>query len=262
MERAEVNGVEVAYRHSGEGPPLVLLHGAGDDGRIWGAQVDALADEFTVIAWDEPGAGGSSDVPPHFTLSDYADCLAALIGTLDLGSAHVCGLSWGGTIALETYRRHPGRFASLALADTYAGWKGSLRPAELNARVDGLRRMLEAPPSGPRLPVAGLFAGEPPAHAARLLEEIAAGARRDSLAVALGEMAQADLSGVLPEIAVPTLLIWGEGDVRSTLRVARQFEDAIPGAELVVIPECGHMSNLERPEEFSAALRAFLRRQA
>jgi pimeloyl-ACP methyl ester carboxylesterase len=79
------SGLEVAYKRVGRGPPLVLVHGAAEDGRIWQPQLDALADEFTVIAWDEPGAGRSSDVPPEFGLADYAHCLAALIEALALG---------------------------------------------------------------------------------------------------------------------------------------------------------------------------------
>ncbi len=110
--------LEVAYERVGEGPPLVLVHGAAEDGRVWQPQLAALADEFTVVAWDEPGAGGSSDVPPDFGLSDYAHCLAALIEALGLGPAHVGGLSWGGTLAQELYRHHPGLVATLVLIDT------------------------------------------------------------------------------------------------------------------------------------------------
>ena len=76
---------------------------------------------------------------------------------------------------------------------------------------------------------------------------------------ALGVMAETDQRDLLPAVAVPTLLIWGEADVRSPLSVAQQFEEAIPGAELVVIPGAGHVSNLERPEAFNDAVRAFCR---
>jgi pimeloyl-ACP methyl ester carboxylesterase len=87
-------GLEVAYQRIGEGPPLVFVHGALDDGRIWGPQLAALADEFTVVAWDEPGAGRSSDLPAKFDLADYAHCLAAVIEDVGLGPANIAGLSW------------------------------------------------------------------------------------------------------------------------------------------------------------------------
>ena len=85
MEVVRANGLEIAYERVGEGPPLVFVHGAAADGRVWQPQLAALADEFTVVAWDEPGAGRSSDLPADFGLADYANCLAALIEALELG---------------------------------------------------------------------------------------------------------------------------------------------------------------------------------
>ena len=253
------NGLVIAYERVAGGPPLVFVHGAAEDGRVWQPQLAALADEFTVVAWDEPGAGRSSDVPPDFGLADYANCLAALVEALGLGPAHVAGLSWGGTVVQELYRHHPGLVATLILIDTYAGWKGSLSEEEVRHRVAGAHRMLSAPPAefDPTLP--GLFAGDPRPEFVPLLEEIAAGVRPESLRTQLLVMAEADQRDLLPRIAVPTLLIWGEFDARSPLSVARQFDDAIPDAKLVVIPEAGHLSNLERPERFNDAVREFCR---
>ena len=259
MEVVRANGLEIAYERVGEGPPLVLAHGAAVDSRMWEPQVAALADEFTVVAWDEPGAGRSSDVPGDFALADYANCLAALIGALDLGPAHVAGLSWGGTVAQELYRHHPELVTTLLLVDTYAGWKGSLPEEEVRVRVEGVRQMLAAADHlfDPTLP--GLFAGDPPAVVVPLLEAMAADVRPDSMRTALLVMAEADQRDLLPRIAVPTLLIWGERDARSPLSVARQFEDAVPDAKLVVIPGAGHVSNLEVPELFNDAVREFCR---
>lgn len=236
---------------------MVLLHGAGDDGRVWQPQLSALAHDFTVIAWDEPGAGASSDVPGGFGLADYAACLAGLIEALELGPVHLLGLSWGGVVALQTYADHPEAIGTLLLADTYAGWKGSLPADEVQARVNGVRQMLAAPVDDFDASLPGLFSGGVPARFAPLLAEVAAGVRRKSLAIQLSAMAQADLRDLLPEIAVPTLLVWGAQDERSPLSVARQFEEAIPDATLVVLPDCGHVSNLEQPERFNEAVRAF-----
>ena len=257
MEVVRANGLEIAYERAGEGPPLVFVHGAAADHRMWRPQLSALADEFTVVAWDEPGAGGSSDVPTDFRLEDYADCLAAVIEALALGPVHVAGLSWGGTVVLELYRRHPGSVATLILVDTYAGWKGSLPEEEVRARVAGLHQMLAAPAQefDPTLP--GLFADDPPAEFVPLLEEMAAAVRPHSLRTQLLLMADADQRDLLPRVAVPTLLVWGELDARSPLSVARQFEEQIPQTEVVVIAGAGHVSNLERPEEFNGAVRSF-----
>jgi pimeloyl-ACP methyl ester carboxylesterase len=257
--RVRAAGLDVAYDRAGEGPPLVLVHGAGGDAREWRPQMTGLADDFTVIAWDEPGAGRSSDVPADFGLAGYATALAALVETLG-APAHLCGLSWGGTVTLELYRRRPELVATLVLADTYAGWKGSLPEHELHARVASVERMLGAPAEKVQPTVPGLFAGEPPHNVVELLDAVAADVRPESVRVALGAIAEADLRDVLPRIAVPTLLVWGELDARSPLSVAREFARAIPHAELVVIPGAGHMSNLERPDEFNAAVRDFCRR--
>ena len=259
MQFVRVTGLEIAYERRGRGPPLVFAHGAGDDGRIWQPQLDALADEFTVVAWDEPGAGRSSDVPAGFGLADYANCLAALIEALAVGPVHVAGLSWGGTVVLELYRRHPRLVASMVLADTYAGWKGSLPEEEVRTRVASARRMLAAPTHAFDPTLAGLFAGDPPASFVPLLREVAAATRPASLRTQLLVMAETDQRDLLPRIEVPTLLIWGELDARSPLSVARQFEQAIPDARLVVLPGAGHLSNLEQPKQFNDAVREFCR---
>src|SRR4051812_28200469 len=258
VELVRAHGLEIAYRRIGDGPPLVLVHAAADDGRAWQPQF-ALADEFTVVAWDEPGAGASSDLPADFGLSDYAGCLAALIEAIGLGPAHVAGISWGGTVAQELYRGHAELVATLILADTYAGRKGSLPQEEVRARVAGVLNSLQGPQELSDSTLPGLFAGGPPAEFLPLLEEMAAAVRPESLKNVLLVMAGADLRDVLPSIAVPSLLIWGERDVRSPLSVAHDFEQAIPDAQLVVIPGAGHMSNLERPGPFTLAVREFCR---
>ena len=226
---------------------------------MWQPQLAGLADEFTVVAWDEPGAGRSSDVPEGFGLAGFADGLAALIKTLGLGPAHIAGLSWGGTVVLELYRRHPALVATLIMIDTYAGWKGSLPADEVEARVAGARQMLAAPREDfdPTLP--GLFAGDPPAKFVPLLAAIAADVRPATLGRQLAIMAETDLSGLLRQVSVPTLLMWGQLDARSPLEVARQFEEAIADTKLVVIEGAGHLSNLERPERVNDAVREFCR---
>lgn len=261
MDTVEVCGLRLAFQRAGEGPAVVLVHGGTDDSRAWTPQVEALSDEFTVIAWDEPGAGGSDDVPDGFGLSDYADCLAGLIRALGVSPASVVGLSWGTTVILELYRRHPDAVRCMVLADGYAGWRGSLGPEEADARLAGVRAAVAEPVEtfDPTLP--GLFAGDPPAEFVPLLEAMEAAVRPHCMETALTAMAQADLTDVLPTITVPTLLIWGEVDARSPRTVAHEFERLIPEAELAVIPDCGHVSNLEAPEAFNDLVRGFLRAQ-
>src|SRR5215207_6299493 len=129
MSEVEVSGLRVGYEREGTGPPLVLLHGGfGFDSRSWRRQMDALSDQYTVVAWDAPGCGRSSDPPPTFRLPDYADCLAGFIGALGLSRPHVLGLSFGGALALQLFGQHPAVPRTLILAGAYAGWAGSLPP--------------------------------------------------------------------------------------------------------------------------------------
>ena len=257
METVEVDGLTLAFRRAGHGPAVVFVHGGAEDSRTWTPQLTGLADDFTVIAWDEPGAGGSGDLPGTFTLADYADSLAGLIRVLDVAPCAVVGLSWGVTVTLELYRRHPELVGSLVLADGYAGWRGSLGAEEADARLAALTAQPEDA-FDPTLP--GLFAGPPPPAFVPLLEAMAAGVRRHSMLTAVTAMAQADLTDVLAQIRVPTQLIWGALDRRSPLAVAEEFLRRIDGATLTVIPDCGHLSNLEAPAAFNAVVRTFLRR--
>ena len=203
MGVVRANGLDIAYERVGEGPPLVFVHGAAVDGRMWRPQLAALADEFTVVAWDEPGSGRSSDIPPGFGLTDYADSLAALIEGLALGRAHVAGLSWGGTVVQELYRRRPELVSSLILVDTYAGWKGSLPEEEVRTRVASVREMLAAPAKEFDPTVPGLFAGDPPAEFVPLLEEMAAAVRTDSLRTQLFVMAEPTSAACYPASPCP-----------------------------------------------------------
>ena len=197
-------------------------------------------------------------MPADFTLRDYADCLAAVIDAVGLGPAHVGGLSWGGMVAQQLHHSHPEMVRTLLLIDPYAGWGGSLPEEERRVRVEGLRRALEAPPEEFDATFPGLFAAGPPARFASLLAEIAADVRPQTFRILL-RMADLDLSDQLRRIHVPTLLVWGELDARSPLTVARQFQDAIPHAQLVVIPGAGQVSHLEQPKRFNEAVRAFCR---
>ena len=259
MNTVEVNGLRIAYQRAGKGPPLVLLHGILGDSRDWRPQLEDLSDGFDVIAWDAPGCGQSSDPDESFSASDYADWLAGLMDALGAPPAHVVGLSWGGGLALELYQRHPGSVRSLILADTYAGWKGSLPPEVVAGRLASCLRESEMAPEE-FIPdwIPGLVTDDAPQ---KLRDEIIAimsdfhpsGYR--AMATAFADL---DLRPVLPKIRVPTLLVWGEDDRRSPLSVGRQMCGSIPGARLFVIPGSGHMSNLEQPEQFNAEVRAFL----
>ncbi len=260
-EQIDLDGVRVAYERAGDGPPLVLLHGYVGDGRgTWQQQLDGLSDEFTVIAWDAPGAGASSDPPEGFDLADYADCLAQLVEALGLESPHVGGLSFGGGLALELYRRHPELPRTLILASAYAGWAGSLAPAEVEHRLQQVLDLADRPPEEFVSAVRPtMFSESTPAETVDAFVDNAAAFHPAGLRAMARAIAGADLREMLPSVAVPALLLNGDNDVRAPLPVAESIHAAIPDAKLVVLPGVGHVVNLEAPERFNAELRAFLR---
>jgi pimeloyl-ACP methyl ester carboxylesterase len=259
---ADVEGLRITYRRAGTGPPLVLLHGAWMDSRAWWHQLASLSDEFSVIAWDAPGFGGSQDPPETFRLPDYAEVLAGLIRALGLGHPHVLGLSFGGGLALELYRRHPDLAATLLLAGAYAGWAGSLPPEVVEQRLERFLREIEDPEDHIRGYIREFFtASADPEDVATVLAMMGEVRRPGMEAITRG-FAAADLRDVLPRIAIPTLLLWGDADVRSPMSIAREFAARIPGAELAVLPGVGHLSNVDAPAGFDAAVRRFLRSHA
>lgn len=244
MDQLDVGGLRVAYERKGAGPPLVLLHGFVGDSREWRPQIEALSDAFTVVAWDAPGSGQSSDPPESFRMPDYADCLAGVVQALQLGRPHVVGLSFGSALALELYRRYPDMPKTLVLASAYAGWTGSLAPEARDQRLAATLATSDlAPDEFVGAMIGGMFSKAAPAQAVDGFAEI---------------MAEADLRDVLPHIDVPTLLLYGDKDVRAPLAVAEDLHAAIPNSRVVVLPGVGHMSSVESPGAFNAEVRSFL----
>jgi pimeloyl-ACP methyl ester carboxylesterase len=260
MEMIEVDGLPIAYERAGAGPPLVLLHGyVGDGPTTWRRQLEGLCDEFTVVAWDAPGAGGSADPPESFGMAGYADCLAGFVDRLRLEKPHVAGLSFGGALALELYRRHSAIPTTLILASAYAGWGGSLAADVAQQRLQQALLLAKLSPDefvGRLLPTMFSQATPPEsvdAFGASMLAFHPAGFR------AMARASAEDLREVLPHINVPTLLVYGDKDVRAPLAVAEDLHAAISGSTLVVLPDTGHLCNFEAPEAFNRAVRNFLR---
>jgi pimeloyl-ACP methyl ester carboxylesterase len=259
MDLVEVGGLQIAYERAGSGPALVLLHGyVGDGPTTWRRQLDGLCDEFTVVAWDSPGAGRSSDPPERFGVDGYADCLAGFLTELGFGRAFIAGLSFGGIVALGLQRRHAAMSSALVLASAYAGWAGSLPPEVVQQRLDQALTLADEPPAtfvGALLPT--MF---PTAIPDETVDEFRASmhAFHPRGFRAMARASAEDVRDVLPGINVPTLLTYGERDVRAPLTVAEALQAAIRGSRLVVLPGVGHVCNVEAPDEFNATVRDFL----
>jgi len=263
MRELKVGDLRIAYTQAGHGSPLVLLHGGLDDSRSWRRQIEGLKDEFTVLAWDAPGCGQSSDVPESWRMADFADAAAAWLRGAGVERPHILGLSWGSSVALEFYRRHPRIPVSLILASAYAGWAGSLPPEETGARLESVLAAAGLPREELLKGWPGVFSLRASAETREELMAIwadNAGSRNPGGYRAMAySMAEADLRDVLPRIQVPTLLLYGELDGRSPMKVANALHERIPSSRLVVIEGAGHLANAEAPEEFNAHVRRFIR---
>ena len=120
-----------------------MLHGAPSDSRTWQWMLPDLARDHTVIAWDAPGFGESSDIDDSWRAPQFADALAAFIAALGLERPHLVGHSFGTMVALSLFQRHPAVPASLVLVGGYAGWAGSLPPDEVARRLEMFLGMAE-----------------------------------------------------------------------------------------------------------------------
>jgi pimeloyl-ACP methyl ester carboxylesterase len=260
MDIVEVEGLHIAYERAGAGPSLVLLHGyVGDGPTTWRRQIEALSDDFTVVAWDAPGAGRSSDPPERFGLAGYADCLAGFVERLGLEAPHIAGLSFGGALALELYRRHAAIPSSLVLVSAYAGWAGSLPTQVAEERLRQALTLANLSPDefvGALLPT--MFSAKTPLETVDNFGASMLGFHPPGFR-AMARASAENIRDILPDIKAPTLLVYGDADVRAPLTVAEDLHQAISGSRLVVLPDTGHACNIEAPEEFNRAVRDFLR---
>ena len=263
MDTVAVDGLRIAYARIGQGSPVLLLGGfVGGAEATWRHQIEALSGSHTMVTWDAPGSGESSDVPESFRLPDYADCLAGLVSGLKLDPLDVVGLSFGGALALEFFRRHRRRVRGLFLAGAYAGWAGSLPPETVDSR---LRTCLQASRLSPAefasamLP--SMFSATATAdRVAEFAANVAASLHPSGFRAMARASAEADLRDVLPTIDVPTVILHGDEDVRAPREVAEALSAAIPNSHLVVLAGVGHASCVEAPERFTAEVQAFLDR--
>ena len=260
MLQVRVSGLSIAYDQRGDDPPLVLLHGFSHDSRVWKPQMEGLDHRFSIIACDAPGAGQSAHPPDTFGIGDWTNCINEFLDAIGVQKAHILGLSWGGLLAQEFYRHHAERVHSLILADTYAGWKGSLPEPIPQQRLEACLRDALLPPSefvAQYLP--DMFGKSPKPEVSSYLGTIMSDFHPRGFQLMAEALAIADTRDLLPNIHVPTLLIWGDADVRSPVEIAHQLHDNIPGAKLAVISGVGHMSNLEAPEQFNSEVLNFCR---
>jgi 3-oxoadipate enol-lactonase len=258
-----VNGIRLHYVQAGQGVPLLMVHGYPLDHTLWQSQLDGLSDIAQVIAPDLRGFGQSDAPEGIYTMDAQADDLAALLDALNIEPSVVCGLSMGGYVALAFWRKYAARVHGLILVDTRAGADTPLaRQARLNTaeRVRQKGTVFVVEDMLPRLLAEVTRQSRP--DVVKFAREMML--RQSSVGVVgalLGMAERPDSAPLLPTISVPTLCVFGAEDVITPAETeGRLLAEAIPNARLVVIPNAGHLSNLEQPEAFNAAAREFIAR--
>ncbi len=267
MPTARVNGVSLYYEVTGNGSPLVLLHGFACGIRSWDPQVRALSRAHRVIAYDARGHG-ISEAPRDATAYSQAISVAdlhALLVHLKIRRAAVGGLSMGGNIALNFALAHPEMVRALIVADTGAGSDDTAQwvaGAQAFADVLEQRGMEAFADMASANPLFARYIARGP-EAERFIRSCLMSHRAHGLACTAREVLVKrptiySLEPRLRELRVPTLLIVGEHD-EPCLKVHTFMAAVIRGAKQVVLPDVGHLTNLEAPAAFNAAVRRFLK---
>jgi 3-oxoadipate enol-lactonase len=231
---------------------LVLIHAFPLDASMWDPQVASFDGRVSVVAPNLPGFGGADPAGDVMTMEAAARRCVEAIDEVGVDRAVVCGLSMGGYVALELWRRAPQRFAGLVLANTRAGADAEEGASGRRALAERLRSegsgfLVEKPP-----PL--LTADAPKELWARVKGIIAAQPAASIAAASLGMAERPDSTGDLAGISVPTVVVTASGDTLIPPDATSPMADLIPGATLRIIEGAGHLSNLQAPEAFNDAL--------
>ncbi|WP_426954937.1 alpha/beta fold hydrolase [Muricoccus radiodurans] len=243
---------------SGAGSPVLLLHGIGGNGGLWGPVLPGLSGR-QVLAWDMPGYGQSAPLP-QVTFPALAKALLALMDARGLEQADLLGHSIGGMIAIEFAATHPERVRRLALVATSAAF-GSRDPAFaesfVRARIGPLdegRRLADLAPGL----AAGMLGTDPDPAALPAATAAMAAVPEASYRATVACLTTFDRRDALADLRMPVLLVAGGEDRIAPPRGMARMQSALPDARLAVIEGAGHLPHLERPDAFNAALRPFL----
>jgi 3-oxoadipate enol-lactonase len=263
MEHARVNGIDIAYRIDGDRsttrPWLVFAHALGHDHSMWDAQAEAFGRACNVLRYDLRGHGASEAPRGDYTLEQMADDLRTLLDHLQIRRCHFVGLSLGAMVGQQAAIRSPLRIATLTLASAACRFSPQMQPvwASRIAAVRsplGMDAIIDATISG--WFTAAFFAS----RAADLSRSVQVLRRTPvhGYIGAIAAMSRADLTARLAAVSCPVMVIAGGDDRVIPLAYAEQILVHIPQARLCRIPGAAHLSNVEQPADFNAALREFL----
>lgn len=242
------DGVRIYYEDHGQGLPILLSHGFGASTGMWQGQIDTFKHAYRLIPWDMRGHG-QSDSPEAQALYSHqhtVEDMRAILDHLHLDQAVIAGHSLGGFMSLLFHGHYPQRVRALLLQGCGPGYRNTEARAQWNARTEQRAQTLQTQ---------GLAALGGGAEVRVSRQSSAMGLAQ----AARGILAQVDARAIdsLPHIAVPTLVIAGDGDT-PFLNGTHYMASRIPGATEVIIANAGHGANVEQPEVFNQAVRRFL----
>ena len=266
MPTALINGVNIYYESHGSGPPLVFAYGLGGNTGEWAGQIPALSERFRFIIWD-PRGHGQSESPPNrdqYSLQISAEDLNGLLDHLGIDKAYVGGLSMGGGISTRFAIAHPERVAALLIIDS-ASASGLPMSPEMRAMRQRTIELAETRgmdavadyciDANPNLKTQA----EAGPEAREGLRQMFLGLNPNGYANTIRAMLDPDFpTERLSEITAPTLVLAGELD--PAREPAYLVHTKVSGSQFVVIPGAGHLSNLDKPEEFNSHILEFLQR--
>lgn len=257
--KTEINGVTIAYDDRGIGSAIVFLHAFPLNRTMWAPQTAVLSRRFRTISIDVRGLGESDAPHWRYSLERYASDVQAVLASLGIEKALFVGLSMGGYLEFVLYRMFPQLMLGLVLADTRAE---ADTPEQIRWRFHLAQRTAAIGPEAviaemlPKLLAPARYDRDPQLVA--LVRSMISAAPVPGIIGALTAIAERqDSSDLLRNIGIPALVVVGADDVLTTPADAERMAKGIAGAELVVIPEAGHLSNLEQPGQFTAALEDF-----
>jgi len=261
MTSYTVNGTQLAVLERGRGLPVLLVHGFPLNHTMWDEQIEVLSSDYRVIAPDLRGFGRSGVTPGKVTMEQFADDLAALVDAMGVGEPVVyCGLSMGGYIGWQFWRKYAARLKALIVCDSRAVAdtpEAAANRLVLADRVLGEGPGVVAESMMPRLLPASTAQSRP--DVAQAIGRMMTGNDPQGIAAASRGMAERpDVTALLPRIRCPVLVLVGELDVISPPAEMRSIAAAIPGSRCVEIPGSGHMSPMEKPAQVNAAILEFL----
>jgi 3-oxoadipate enol-lactonase len=260
MALIEAGDIELSYERGGSGPPLLLIMGMSGTMYHWGRELlEDLRRDFDTIVYDHRGVGESAASTGTLTIAEMAEDAAALLGALELESAHVVGISMGGMVAQELALSHPELVRTLVLGCTYCGGEGSTLTSE-----DVLRRLAEGMASGDRqqairtgweVNVSPSFASDEGAYA-KFLE---IGMRHAVAVPVIMEQMRAVVAHNtcerLPSLSVPTLVVHGTLDRMLPVQNGEMIAELIPEARLEILEGIGHLFFWEQPKHAAELIR-------